>query len=298
MSRLRWMSWRTFFSLCAGVLLPLPLMLVLGRLLRPDIGPEVLSERRPSPMLSIDERSRLMTYGRPCESNGECEPPLGCLYASRYRHSYCTDSQCEVDAQCPEGQVCRPLATEGQEPLVRLCIPIGVRQEGENCAPVPADQQSACAAGLLCVGKDGWCARPCHLSAPMECPEGFFCADTRPQSACLPDCEKRGCPSGQHCLQFDEGSSQCAHVYGTHCQNSPCPEGQSCHVLPDPPHPGKAWLWCAERCGQDSPCPTGKVCDGWKCIPACDPQNAFPCSEGFQCQQPWPDVPFACRPDW
>lgn len=251
-----------------------------------------------SPMLGIEERTRLLTYGRPCASSAECDPPLGCLYASRHRRSYCTDSQCITDAQCPEGQMCSPLAPEGPGPLVRLCIPVGMRQEGENCSPVPADQQSACAAGLLCAGIDGWCARPCHLSAQEECPEGFFCADTTPQPACLPSCEGRDCAAGQQCLRFNEGSSQCAHVYGPHCQQSPCPEGQSCHVLPSPRHPRQAWLWCIERCGKDSHCSAGKVCDGWKCIPACDPRTAPLCAEGFQCQQPWPESPFACHPAW
>jgi hypothetical protein len=250
-------------------------------------------------MLASEQRLQLMTYGRPCEASAECDPPLGCLYEYRYGQEYCTDSQCTTDAQCPEGQACRKLATEAHGPLVRICVPQGVRQEGENCFHVPDDQKSACAPGLLCGGMGGWCARPCRLGAPAECPEGFFCADTTPQPVCLPTCEKRGCPAGEQCIRFGEGSSMCARVYGPSCQQSPCPEGQRCHVLPDPPHPGKAWHWCIERCGKDSPsCAAGGVCDGWKCIPACDPQGPEVCAEGFRCRQPWPDEPFACHPDW
>jgi Cys-rich repeat protein len=293
------MNWRTFICVCAGLLLLLPLLLTLSILLQPETQPAPFEGKRISPMLDIEQRTRLMTYGRNCRSSAECDPPLGCLYEYRYGHAYCTDSQCTTDAQCPEGQLCRALVTKEQGPLVRICTPVGMRQEGESCVEVPEDQRSACAAGLLCAGRDGWCARPCHPSTSGECPEGFFCADTAPEPACLPTCAKRGCPEGQQCLQFDEGASQCEHVYGDNCQQRPCAGGQRCHMLPDPPQPGKAWLWCVEHCGKEEPpCSAGKVCDGWKCIPACDPQGPSVCGEGFRCRQQEPDSPFACRPDW
>ncbi len=294
------MNWRTLLSVCAGVLLPLPLLLLLGTLLHPEIEPADPTGVRISPMLDIEQRDRLMTYGRRCESSAECNPPLGCLYASRYRHAYCTDSQCTSDAQCPEGQVCLKLATEEHGPLVRLCTPVGMRQEGENCVPVPADQERACAAGLVCAGRDGWCARPCHLGTAAECPEGFFCANTTPEPACLPTCEKRGCPAGQQCIRFLEGSSQCVHVYGPNCQQSPCPEGRQCQAMTHPRQPGKAWLWCVQGCGgkNDPPCPTGKVCSEYECVPACDPRDPAACAEGYRCRQPWPESPLGCHPDW
>jgi hypothetical protein len=299
MSQVSLANWRRLLSACAGVLLALPLVLLLGALLQPEIGPETPTGRRISPMLDIEQRARLMTYGRNCESSAECDPPLGCLYAFRYGHAYCTDSQCTTDVQCPEGQVCREIATKGQGPLVRMCIPVGVRQEGENCFRVPADQKSACAAGLVCGGSDGWCARPCHLGAPAECPEGFFCADTTPQPACLPTCERQGCPAGEQCIRFREGSSMCAYVYGTNCQQSPCSEGQLCTLRTDPPQPGKAWLRCVPECGKDHPpCAAGMVCDDYQCVPACDPQGPTVCAEGFRCRQTWPDLPFGCHPDW
>jgi len=299
MSRVRRVNWRMLLSVCAGVLLVLPLVLLLGTLLRPELGIDAQPGARISPTLDLEQRMRLMTYGRPCRSSAECDPPLGCLHQSRYRQAFCTDSQCTTDSQCPEGQFCRKLVTEEHGPLVRFCVPLGVRQEGENCSPVPDDQKSACMAGLLCAGIDGWCARPCHLGVEAVCPPGFFCADTTPEPMCLPTCEKRGCPAGQQCIRYEEGTSQCAHVYGANCLQTPCPEGQWCHVLPHPKHPGKAWHWCVEPCGKDSsPCSSGKVCDGWKCIPACDPQGPTVCAEGFRCRQPWPDEPFGCHPDW
>ncbi len=293
------MNWRPLLPVCVGVLLILPLLLLLGMILRPETGSETPTRVRISPVLDGEQRARLLTYKRPCLSSAECEPPLGCLYQSRYRHAFCTDSQCATDAQCPEGQACRELATKREGPLVRLCIPVGARQEGENCFPAPEDQESACAAGLLCAGMNGWCARTCHPGAQGECPEGFFCADTTPQPACLPTCEQRGCPAGQQCIRFDEGSSMCAHVYGTNCQQSPCPEGQRCSVFGNPAQPGKAWFECVERCGKNlPPCSAESFCDDYQCLPRCDPQGADICAEGFRCRQPWPDLPFACRPDW
>jgi len=294
-----WINRRTLLTICVGVLLPLPLVLLWGSLFRPELEPEVLAGTRIVPVLDGEQRARLMTYHRRCVSTEECDPPLGCLYQYRYGQSFCTDSQCTVDAQCPEGQVCRGLATERSELLVRACVPVGPRREGDSCVKLPAKREDACSAELLCAGMSGWCARPCHLGKPNECPEGFFCADIRPQSACLPTCEKSGCPAGQHCVQFPEGSSACAHVYGTNCQQTPCPGGEHCLAFSDPPRPGKAWLHCVERCGKDlPPCPDGKFCDGYECVPACDPQGPSVCAEGYRCRQPWPDDPFGCHPDW
>lgn len=292
------MSWRTLLSICAGVLLLLPFVL-LGLLLQPESTPKDLTGARISPILDTEQRARLMTYKRPCESSAECDPPLGCLYASRYKHAYCTDSECTTDMQCPEGQACLKHATQEDGPLVRICTPTGVRQEGENCIPLPVDQKSACAPGLLCAGKENWCARPCQLGAPAGCPEGFFCADTTPEPSCLPTCERRGCPVGEQCVQFEERASKCAHLYGPQCHQSLCPENQQCRVFLHPSHTGKAWSWCSERCGKDfPPCSTGTVCDGWRCVPACDPQGPTVCAEGFRCQQPLPGEPYGCQPDW
>ena len=293
------MSGRTAVAGGAGVLLALPLVLLLWGVLRPQVPAESSTGARISPMLSNEQRMRLMTYRRECGSSAECEPPLGCLYESRYRQAYCTDSQCLTDAQCPEGQVCRGLATDEAGPSVRICVPIGVQQEGESCDPAPGDKEHACAAGLLCGGRDSsWCGRPCQLGAQAtECPEGFFCASTLPEPVCLPTCETRGCPEGQHCVRFNEGASVCAHVYGPHCQRAPCPEDRVCRVLMAPSHPGKVWMECVERCGEGlPPCGAGKVCDVWQCLPGCDPQAPDVCGEGYRCRQFSPGAPFACHP--
>ena len=294
------MNWRMVVGGCVCVMLPLPLVLLLWGMLRPQVPAEPPAGVRISPMLDSEQRMRLVTYRRECDSSSECEPPLGCLYESRYLQAYCTDSQCMTDAQCPDGQVCQKLATDENGPLVRVCVPTGVRQEGENCQEAAKDKWHACADGLVCGGlKYNWCGRPCRLGAQApECPEGFFCADTVPEPVCLPTCETRGCPEGQHCVRFDEGASVCARVYGPNCQQSPCSEDRVCRVLMAPPHPGKAWMECVERCGEGfPPCGPGKVCDAWHCLPGCDPQGPDVCGEGYTCGQVWGDAPFACHPD-
>jgi hypothetical protein len=295
-------GWRKVVAICAGVLLPLPLVLLLGGLLRPEVPAAAPAGVRISPMLTDEQRLRLMTYGRHCGPGAECEPPLGCLFDVRYPRSYCTDSKCLTDKQCPEGQVCQNLATWGEGPQVRVCVPIGPRQEGESCVDLPRRKENACAAGLLCGGQEGWCARPCHPGDSNGCPEGFFCADTLPQPLCLPTCATRECPAGQQCIPFREGASVCAQVYGPNCLQTPCPDGRKCEVAYEPPHPGKVWMECVEPCGEGRPpCGAGKVCDGWHCLPACDPNSPEVCGEGYHCSRSLEDGPLSCQPlywDW
>jgi hypothetical protein len=299
MSRVRQMNWRVLLGICACVLVPLPLVLLLGGLLRSQVQWEAPTEVRISPILDMEQRMQLMTYWRHCGPSAECEPPLGCLFEARTGYARCTDSQCTTDAQCPEDQVCRTLSTWGNGPRVRLCITKGVRQEGEGCVEVPGDKETACAAGLLCGGHPGWCSRPCRPDAAEGCGEGFFCADTLPQAMCLPTCETRGCSAGQQCIRFDGGASVCARVYGPSCQQSPCPEGRECRVSRESPHPGKVWMECIEQCGDGFPsCGAGKVCADWRCLPPCDPQGPEVCDEGYRCRQRALDRPYACHPDW
>jgi len=250
-------------------------------------------------MLDSEQRLRLMTYGLRCGPGAQCEPPLGCLFDVRSLRSYCTDSQCEADAQCPEGQLCRGVATWADGPLVRVCVAVGVRQEGESCIDLPPDKEHACAAHLLCGGQDGWCARPCRPGETKGCPEGFFCAETIPQPVCLPTCEPRGCPPGQQCIPFKEGASKCARVYGPNCLQTPCLEGSKCDVQYEPPHPEKVWMACVARCGEGYPaCEAGWVCDGWNCVQPCEPRGPKVCAEGYYCHRLVEHRPYACLPDF
>jgi Cys-rich repeat protein len=292
--------WRTVLAILASLLLPVPLVLLLGGVLRPvlpEVGP---GGKRISPVLTAEERARLMTYRRECWASQPCEPPLGCITELRYRQNICTDSQCSTDAQCPEGQVCRAIATSGGVPLVRYCVPVGVRQEGEPCYVLGDGREEACAPGLICGGfDDEWCARPCQLGDAAACPAGFFCAETETEPVCLPTCEARGCPQGQHCIRYENNVSACAHVYGPQCQQTPCPRGGECKVWAIPEHPSQVWLECDERCGEGfPPCGEGLICDGWQCRAPCDPKEPNRCIEGYACKQHRPNRPYVCQPEW
>lgn len=293
------MNWRKGVAVSAGALLALPLLALLWVLLKPEVPPETPPGVRVSPVLTDDQRMRLVTYGRRCGPNGECEAPLGCLFDVRYTRSTCTDSQCLTDPQCPEDATCRILTTWGGGPSVRRCIPVGLRKEGEGCIDLAPDKEHACVADLLCGGQDGWCSRPCRPGDTTGCPKGFFCADTTPQPVCLPTCETQECPPDQQCIPFKEGSSVCARVYGPNCRQTPCPDGRKCDVAYEPPHPGKVWMECVEECGEGlPPCGTGKVCDGYHCLPACDPHGPEVCGEGYHCSRRGEDRPFSCQPTY
>jgi hypothetical protein len=286
-------------GLVIGWFLPVPFML-LGLGLNPPSRPLLSEDPRVSPVLSFEERRQRMTYHRRCQQSSDCEAPMGCIQDVRVFKHYCTDSQCMTDAQCPEGSICRGLNTIGGGPLVRFCIPLGVRKEGEGCIELAPDPKYACEPGLHCGGsRQEWCGRPCNWDGATSCPEGFFCAGLTPEPICLPTCETRGCPDGQHCIRHDNGASQCAVVYGPHCQQSPCPDDRECEDSTATSHPGKVWTECVERCGPDQPpCPTGFTCDRWHCLPSCDPQVPDTCANGYRCQQgKKPDRPWVCQPD-
>jgi hypothetical protein len=294
------MNWRALLGILVGLLLPVPLVLLLSHVLTPRPGGPTPEGTHVSPVLDAEERAQRVTYRRRCLSAAECESPLGCLSDERLGRHYCTDSQCVTDLQCPEGQVCRAMETLEGGPLVRFCVSVGVRQEGERCVRLPRDQGAACGPGLLCAGEPGqrWCARPCRQEESASCPESFFCADVFPQPVCLPTCEARRCPEGQQCFRFDAGASACVVVYGPDCLRSPCPEGRKCEVSDEPRNPGKVWTECVERCGEGfPPCTPGLICDGWQCKSPCDPEAPNVCAEGYRCLQRRPDHPWVCQPD-
>jgi hypothetical protein len=291
-------NWRVVLALLACLLLSVPLILLLGMMLRPSLPESAPGGKRLSPMLTPEERMRLGTYHRDCGAGQACEAPLGCVTDVRIRAQYCTDSQCSTDSQCPADQRCQNLATGGDGPLVRFCVPMGRRQEGEHCFSLPGDKDEACKDHLVCGGQEGWCARPCHEGAEATCPKGFFCADTVPEPLCLPTCETHGCPTGQQCIRFAEGVSICAKAYGPQCQQSPCPRGGECTVGQDVLRPGQVWMECTERCGEGPPCTAGLICDASLCRAPCNPQDPEPCMDGYLCKQQSQGKPYACQPDW
>jgi Cys-rich repeat protein len=291
------MSWRAVLKVGLGVLSALPFIWLLQWRLHESIRPPRPEEMRFSPILTIEEQRSLSTYLRDCSDNRQCEPPLGCLVDLRNGHRYCSDSECITDMQCPEGRVCRSVDTS-HGPWVRLCVTPGIRAEGEICRSTPSNKDKACAPGLICAG-EGWCGRPCGKELP--CPEGFFCSEKGPEPACLPTCEKRGCPAGQECIQSTEDSaSTCAVVHGDDCRKTQCPRGSFCQKYLIPERPGQAWLECEQDCSalEDPTCPAGSVCYRFSCRRLCSPEQPDSCGTGYTCAQATPHPWWICRPEW
>jgi Cys-rich repeat protein len=290
------MSWRAALKAGLGLLLALPFVWLLQRILYEPIRSPWPEEVTFSPVLTSQQKRSLSTYLRDCYET-QCEPPLGCVVDLRNGHRYCIDSECLTDMQCPEGRVCRSVASL-HGPWVRLCVALGIRAEGESCVNPPSKSERACGPGLLCAG-DGWCGRPCGKDVP--CPEGFFCSEKGPEPACLPTCEELGCPQGQECIRSrEDGASTCAVVHGHNCQRTPCPSELLCQDYLLPERPGQAWLECAQDCRdpEDPPCPEGTLCYLFTCTQRCTPEQPDTCGEGYTCAQGLQTSAWVCLPEW
>jgi hypothetical protein len=290
------MNWRLMGGILGGLFLAAPLVLILASTMLQLPHAPAAGVGRLSPVLTEEARRQLMTYRRDCVHRADCEAPLGCLPNIRARRNYCSDSECETDAQCPERLSCVPLWTVDDGPVVRYCIPAGVRKEGESCIEIPSSQEFACEPGLRCA--DGWCGRSCQLDNPASCPEGFSCANFSPGPACRPTCEGRTCPPGQQCMHDRSGASVCAVVYGPDCQREPCPAGRSCDAIFPSRRPGVVWMHCDPECSEDLPaCPQGRLCDQGLCLKPCEPLGPNVCDPGYLCQRYVDSQPWACRFD-
>jgi hypothetical protein len=288
--------WRTRIAALLGILIPLPLLGLLW-LTWHKPQPQPMPGANFIPMLSLEQRRALLTYRRHCKADTECDPPLGCFYNALSRDRYCMDSICDGDEHCPDGFACRPVKTFSGTRLIRTCILVGERQEGERCSIRPYGTQEACMRGLLCQGR---CGRPCQLDEPTSCPEGFFCSEgTQGPPSCLPTCEGRTCPEGQQCISRGRSGSICARLHGEDCLQRPCPSGQECITLEPYHRPGELWRECRQPCDNLTlpRCPEGSVCYLYQCIRTCDPEAPSSCAPGFTCGRSHDTEPWRCRPE-
>lgn len=277
------MKWRIVVAGVFSLLLPVPLVLLLSQALPGGWLPREARDRRISPVLSQEERRKLLTLDRTCRGSQDCEPPLGCLQDfRRFKLSVCTASECVVDTNCPEGQVCRAVKTQGAGPLVRLCIATGERKEGEGCARLPKKREESCEPGLLC--NRGYCGRPCQLGEPFGCPPGFICGEGPEVISCLPACEQGRCPEGQDCVHFDGGFAACARVNGVNCNRTPCPQGHECRIGYTPGVGDEVTMECLVPCGEKKgACPESTVCSFGFCRRLCDPEAPESCGPEEEC---------------
>lgn len=293
------MKWRSALAATVGLLLVIPLALTVRLMMRDEAVDRLPGGATVSPVLSQEDRARLMTFHRDCTRSEDCEPPLGCRKHWKLRKALCADSECATDLQCAKGETCQVVPSEGNGPRLRLCVQQGARQEGEACELFPGSSQQACGPELLC--REGRCGRACQQSEPSSCPRGFFCSDSPEGSVCLPTCQEQGCPEGQQCLRFnrvgDRSVSACVRVRGENCQETPCAPGQACRVLQVPERPGEAHVSCVIPCGPGRPsCPEGLICPRFFCVKPCDPQAEGSCGPDSECRQLGPKDPWACRP--
>lgn len=246
------------------------------------------------PMLSLEERKSRLTYQHACDTDADCESPLGCFILGPSRRFLCLDSTCLTDQQCEEGFSCVPLKTASGKAMVRICSLVGTRKEGERCTVLAIVQEDACERGLLCQGR---CGRPCRLDDPSSCPEGFLCSEGREgPPSCLPTCEGRPCPEGLRCLSRGKRASVCGRVHGEDCRKNKCPPMHLCRVLEPPQRPWELRTECTRVCDKDSSCPAGHFCHQYLCRKPCVPESPETCGPGLTCGRHHPLDPWYCIP--
>lgn len=279
------MNGRILGTVLVGILLPFPLLWLLASAsLAPDWKPPHAERRDVIPMLTPAERNNTLTYGRSCQTDADCDPRLRCFFSMVTHDSYCVDSRCMTDSQCPEGFTCQTYTSDSGKDFLNACSLVGDRKEGEVCAGFTRERQYGCEQGLLCHYQ---CGRPCQLDDPASCPEGFFCEDTPTGALCQPTCEGRTCPEGQQCVSVAPRISICATVHGQNCQQTPCEREQVCTVSDYPLSPGEVWMGCQQPCDTRAGgpfCPDDSVCDLYRCRKKCTPGDSAVCGPGFICK--------------
>ena len=293
------MKWRTAVAAFSGVLLSLPLLwLLFISLPGPDLGKPRTEQRNVIPMLTDVERQNVLTYGRECRTDADCDPQLRCFFSMVTQDSYCVDSRCMTDLQCQDGFTCQTYKARNGKDLLKACSLVGKRKEGEVCAMFTRELQYGCEQGLLCHFR---CGRPCQVEDPTSCPEGYFCEEhpAAVGAACQPTCEGRTCPEGQQCVSVGGRVSICATVHGQNCKQTPCPRGQVCTFSDYPQPVDEVWMGCSQTCGHTEdapPCPEGTVCDLYRCRQTCTPSDSTACEPGYICKR-GPEERWLCRPD-
>jgi hypothetical protein len=288
------MKWRPLLAVVLGVLVPLPLawLLVLSMKATLEISPTPEATNI-VPMLTGEERHRLLTYERDCQTNADCESPLICFYNELIEKRYCTDSKCMTDMQCSEAFACRTLVAENGEDRMRGCSLVGIRKEGESCERLPYEREVGCERDLRCQSR---CGRPCELDEPTSCPVGFVCEDGPDGPSCLPRCDGLTCPEGHRCVGVGKGISICARIHGPDCELNPCPEGQECKVHTDLAPADEVWMECVSPCADSEPhCPEGTACYSSRCHTSCGHKPSI-CPSNFRCGRMRPIQPWVCLP--
>jgi hypothetical protein len=220
-----------------------------------------------------------------CRLDSDCPAGKGCIANRETRRFECMESECEEDAHCFPGFVCRSASRGSTGPIIRRCMPVGQRREGEPCDSSFVSTAGACQEGLIC--HRAVCSAPCRLEDAASCPQGYACEEAENGAACFPDCRVRGCPGGQQCKRLNNGDVQCLEQVHGECPETPCAEGERCNmrVLR-----GRGVFWCARLCNplRADSCPADQICgvgggEFSTCYRRCDPMDLDSCGEGERC---------------
>lgn len=278
------MRWRTVLGVTVGLVLPALFISIHSGVARWEhrVQAGTLQGTRVVPILPRDEQRALLTYGRTCQSEKDCDPPLACLNLFPSDELICVDSSCQTDLQCKQGFTCRTRQTRGEGALVRRCVLIGSQKEGTPCFVSALGPEEACEQGLICAGDH--CGRPCQLDVPGTCPEGFVCRAGLDGPSCQPFCKEGECPTGQECVGAGTDEAKCMIVLGENCQKQPCAQGQECNITQSP---GKeAWtaeMGCVTPCDVKRPCPEDSMCLLGGCRRRCGPDAQNVCGPRERC---------------
>lgn len=219
-----------------------------------------------------------------CQTDSDCPAGKGCVANRETRRFECLDSECEEDAHCFPGLVCRRVSRWSSAPI-RRCVPVGLRREGETCDTQFVSVAGACQEGLLC--HRGRCSFPCRLGEPESCPRGHLCEESDDGAACFPDCRALGCPGGQRCKSLGGQEYQCLDEVQGQCPETPCAEGERCNMRVAR---GRGVFWCARLCDplRADSCAAQEICGigggaESTCYRRCDPMEPDSCEEGSTC---------------
>lgn len=220
-----------------------------------------------------------------CRTDSDCAAGQGCVANRQTRRFECLASECEEDAHCFPGTLCRAVSDGASGTRVRRCVPEGLRAEGERCRTVPVGPEDTCQEGLVCVQQ--LCGRPCQLEASGSCPSGQRCVEGADGAACYPDCRTTGCTAGETCTRVRGETFQCLESVTGTCNETPCAEGERCNLRMAE---GRAAFWCAPRCNPLLPdsCAEGQVCGRGgptdsTCFQRCEPVAPDSCGPGWRC---------------
>ena len=235
-----------------------------------------------------------------CQTDGDCPAGQGCVANRQTRRMECMASECEEDMHCFPGFACRAMTTGNTgSTVVRRCMPVGVRAEGQSCDLEPLSPSGSCQEGLRCI--QGVCGRPCQPEQPTGCLEGMTCEEGREGYGCVPDCRRMGCPGGQQCKALVDSRYQCLSEVKGQCPEVPCAQGEHCNMRLSRGH---AVFWCARLCNpsDSNSCPQGEVCGVGRanistCYRKCEPVEADACGADQVCTSVSEDMrTWGCMP--